>query len=140
VTGAEAKAIGESKQRAEGFIASDAPTSGAKYDRGKNPLELLPTRPLEAIARVLEFGAKKYAPNNWRAGIAYSRVYAAILRHVWAWWRGEDNDPETGLPHLAHAGCEILFVLEYVLSSNDLTTRLDDRAGNDAPAHNSAGV
>ena len=86
---------------------------GVKADAGKLGTHLLPTRPLEAIARVLDFGASKYAPNNWRGGIAYSRVYGAVLRHLWAWWRGEDKDPETGHSHLAHAGCCLLFLLAF---------------------------
>lgn len=109
---------------------SDPFANGQKRDACKLPLALLPTRPLEAVARVLAFGAKKYAANNWRKGIAYSRVYAAVLRHLWAWWRGEDNDQETGLPHLAHAVCELFFLLEYSLRPAD-PGELDDRAGND---------
>jgi hypothetical protein len=104
---------------------------GQKKDAGKLPLELLPTRPLEAVAAVLAFGARKYRANGWRAGIAYSRVYAAVLRHMWAWWRGEDNDRETGLPHLAHAMCELAFLLDYHLRPGG-PGALDDRIDNDA--------
>lgn len=103
-----------------------------KKDAGKLPLELLPTRPLEAVARVLGFGACKYAANGWRAGIAYSRVYAAVLRHCWLWWRGEAIDPDSQEHHLACAACELLFLLEYELSP-DAARRVacDDREGND---------
>jgi hypothetical protein len=104
---------------------------GLKKDAGKLPIELLPTRPIEAVARVLDFGAKKYAPNNWRKGLAFSRVYAAVIRHMWAWWRGEDNDRETGLPHLAHAACELFFLLDYTLRPAG-PGLLDDRSSNDA--------
>lgn len=83
----------------------------------------MPPDPLIQIAKVLDFGAKKYDAYNWAKGIKYSRVYSALLRHVFAWWKGENNDPETGLPHLAHAGCCLLFLLQY-----DLTRRqFDDR-------------
>lgn len=58
-------------------------------------------------------GAEKYGERNWERGIAWSRVFAAALRHLWAWWRGENADPETGLPHLAHAACNLLFLLAY---------------------------
>lgn len=85
-----------------------------KKDAGKVPMELLPTIPLVEIAKVLGFGAKKYAPDGWRQGMDWRRVYGAVLRHMASWEQGEDLDPETGLPHLAHAGCEILFLLEYV--------------------------
>ncbi len=100
---------------------------GAKADSGKLGTHLLPTRPLEEIARVLDFGARKYAPDNWRKGIAYTRVYGAILRHAWAWWRGEQADPETGLHPLAHAACEILFLLDYELGPAPRREAFDDR-------------
>lgn len=90
-------------------------TGGTKADAGKLGAHLLPTRPLDAVARVLDFGAKKYAPDNWRKGIAYTRVYGAVLRHLWAWWRGEQTDADSGQPHLACACCELMFLLEYEL-------------------------
>lgn len=96
---------------------------GAKLDTGKVGLDLLPPEPLIQIARVLDFGAKKYASYNWAKGIKYSRVYSAALRHLFAWWKGEDVDPETGLSHLAHAGCCVLFLLQYELSKRDFDDR-----------------
>lgn len=87
--------------------------SGIKHDDGKVQLSLLPYGPLCDVARVLEFGAQKYAKNNWRGGMAWSRMYDAALRHILAAASGEDADPETGLPHEAHAVCCLLFLLEY---------------------------
>lgn len=86
---------------------------GKKNDQEKVGTHLLPPGPLLEIAKVLDFGAKKYDPWNWAKGIKYTRIYGAILRHLWSWYRGEDNDPETGISHLAHAGCGILFLLQY---------------------------
>jgi hypothetical protein len=86
---------------------------GRKDDKGKLPLHLLPPEMLEAVAEVLDFGASKYAPRNWELGMDWSRPYAALLRHMLAWWGGEDKDPETGLSHLAHAGCCIGFLITY---------------------------
>jgi hypothetical protein len=79
----------------------------------KPRLELLPMVGLEQIAEVLTYGAAKYEANNWRRGARWGRYFAALLRHVFAWWRGEDRDPETGMSHLAHAGCCLLFLMEY---------------------------
>jgi hypothetical protein len=76
-------------------------------------LELLPPMAMESIAEVLSFGAQKYDANNWCRGARWGRYYAALLRHLFAWWRGEEKDPETGLSHLAHAGCCLVFLLEY---------------------------
>jgi hypothetical protein len=73
---------------------------------------LLPTAPIRAIAEVLTFGAKKYDAHNWRGGLEYSRLIGAAYRHLSAYNDGEDKDPETGLSHLAHLGCCVLFLLE----------------------------
>jgi hypothetical protein len=82
---------------------------GRKDDQGKAPWHLLPPDALNEIALVLAFGAKKYGDRNWERGMAWSRPFSALMRHMWAWWRGEDFDHETGMSHLAHAGCCILF-------------------------------
>lgn len=89
------------------------PAIAIKEDIGKNRLDLLPVGPLEDIAEILTFGAKKYADHNWRNGFKWSRLLGACMRHLFAWSRGEKADPETGKSHLAHAGCCILFLLEH---------------------------
>lgn len=88
---------------------------GRKDDAGKEAWHLLPTDAVRSIVKVLTFGAVKYAPRNWEKGMNWSRPYSALHRHVTAWFEGERLDPETGLPHLAHAGCCILFLLAYEL-------------------------
>jgi len=86
---------------------------GKKFDDDKVRMELLPPEAIEGTAKVLTFGAKKYEDRNWEKGIKYSRVFGALMRHMWAWWRGENLDPETGLSHLHHAGCCIMFLQTY---------------------------
>jgi hypothetical protein len=88
-------------------------SQGIKFDDGKLQWDLLPWDGVAEIVKVLQFGAKKYAPHNWEKGIKFSRIFGAVIRHMTAWFLGETNDPETGLNHLAHAGCEILFALTY---------------------------
>ena len=83
-----------------------------KDDSKKTDLSLLPYRPLSEIAEVLEFGERKYDRDNWRKGFKHERLLAALLRHIFAYNEGETNDPETGLCHLAHAGCMLLFLME----------------------------
>lgn len=97
---------------------------GLKYDTGKLPLDLLDVDALSAVADVLAFGAKKYHAENWREGVSYRRVYGAIMRHLFRWWKGEKADEETGLHPLAHAMCELMFLLNYELNNR---TELDDR-------------
>jgi hypothetical protein len=112
---------------AEGHLVSPPmPTVGAKFDEAKLPYELLPDDAIEEVVKVLQFGAKKYAPHNWEKGISLRRVYAAIRRHGVAVMRGEDNDPETGLSHWAHLMCEAMFALTYTLRQ---TPNTDDRKG-----------
>jgi hypothetical protein len=91
------------------------PQQGIKHDKEKNRVDLLPVDALEEIAKVLSFGAKKYGERNWAKGMKWSRVYGALLRHMFAFFLGKDKDEETGLPHLAHAGCCIMFLLSYQL-------------------------
>ena len=87
-------------------------TTGRKYDAGKAQPSLLPSGPILEISKVLAFGAKKYAPENWKKVESGKRRYTdAMLRHILAWMGGEKMDEESGLHHLAHAGCCLLFVL-----------------------------
>jgi hypothetical protein len=83
-----------------------------KHDAGKNLLGCLPPRALMSIGRVLTLGAAKYSRDNWHKVRERSRYYDALLRHLFAWWAGEDKDPESGESHLAHAGCCLMFLLE----------------------------
>jgi hypothetical protein len=99
---------------------------GTKFDDGKVPLDLWSPDALIATAQVLAFGAEKYEPYNWAKGIKYSRVFAALLRHLWAWFRGEQFDSETNLNHLAHAMCCLMFLLHYEMNS-PLYREFDDR-------------
>lgn len=94
---------------------AEKPAGGTKHDDGKVPLALLPFDGLTEVGKVLQFGAKKYAPDNWRGGFTWRRLISATLRHVFAFAKGEDVDPETGISHLAHAICCLLFLLEHQL-------------------------
>lgn len=92
---------------------------GRKDDTGKAPLYRLAivAKALGDVARVLHYGAEKYpSADNWRAveGAA-TRYPSAALRHIMAHLNGEVTDPESGLPHLAHAICSLLFAAELTL-------------------------
>lgn len=77
-----------------------------KNDQDKPDLTMLTWEMVEAVSRVRMFGAKKYARDNFKiTGFKYTRSLAAVLRHVFAILQGEWNDPESGLPHAAHAIC-----------------------------------
>ena len=99
------------------------PAKALKFDTDKLPLNLLSTEAMNQTAAVLKFGAQKYAEHNWRAGFIWSRPLAAAMRHLTAFNDGEDKDPESGLSHLAHAACCIMFLLEFEKTH----PHLDDR-------------
>ena len=103
----------------------DLAKEGAKYDQGKTRIELFPGDVLFAISDILTFGAQKYADRNWEKGMAWSRCFGALMRHLWAWWQGKgptnvnfalgEFDPETMRSHLWHAGCMLTFLIAYEL-------------------------
>lgn len=85
---------------------------GQKHDAHKPRHSLLPVGSVASIIDVLEFGARKYGADNWQSvPDARTRYYDAAMRHLGAWWGGERLDAESGLPHLAHAACCILFLM-----------------------------
>lgn len=100
-------------------IAPAAPGTGAaladqgasRLNAGKPPLHLLPPDALVMVARVLEFGAEKYAARNWERGeLSWADCCRAILAHTWRVLGGQWLDPESGCPHVAHIACNALFV------------------------------
>lgn len=101
--------------------------SGIKHDQEKPDYSLLSSWSLDEVAQVMTYGKRKYDSHNWRKGLNNSRLFSAAMRHLWAWNRGEDFDPETGFSHLAHAGCCVLMILENV----KLRPKLDDRWKNE---------
>jgi hypothetical protein len=102
--------------------------AGRKDDSGKAPHHLIAPEIQDALAQVLDFGARKYEPRNWEKGMAWSRPFSALMRHMWAWWRGEDRDGETGMSHLHHAACCLMFLVAYEAR----------RAGDDDRPHTAA--
>jgi hypothetical protein len=99
-------------------------TAGRKDDQEKPDMDLLSPYALEKIAQVMTFGKKKYGANNWRGGIVYSRLLAAVLRHINSYRKGETFDPETGFSHLSHASCGLMMLLEFEETRPDLDDRV----------------
>ena len=102
----------------------DSESVGKHYDTGKPPLALLSTVALEDTAKVLAFGVEKYTAHNWRKGIGWTSIMSSALRHLFAFNNGEDLDEESGISHLAHAMCDIMFLLEYTYTEDSV---FDDR-------------
>lgn len=94
-------------------VSSTGGEKGVKPER----YDLIPVEALAKVAQLYGFGAKKYAEHNWRRGYEWSKSYAAMQRHLNEFWSGVENDPETGLPHLAavvfHALALMTFMEEH---------------------------
>lgn len=114
------------QQDIQAFRAKEAAeklATGLKYDADKPRMDLLDPEFLEGVAQVLTFGANKYSANNWRSGIAYSRLIAAAYRHLGAINKGQDLDPETHLQHAYHAACCMMFLSYMIKHRKDLDDR-----------------
>lgn len=96
-----------------GDVNSTERGSGARYNDGKPDYSLIPLHTLADEARVWMAGARKYSAWNWTKGMKWSVPLACALRHLAAFQRGEDLDPETGLPHIAHAMCNLRMLTLY---------------------------
>ena len=87
-------------------------TVALKFDKDKLPIYLVEPVLIDEVAKVLKVGAEKYGEENWKeGGISQQRYYSAAMRHMLAYRDGEFCDPESGLMHLSHAACNLMFML-----------------------------
>lgn len=103
-------------------------TEALRYNVGKLDWSLIPMEALEDVVKALEFGKQKYSANNWRkgAGLSWLETCNSLRRHLYAWLRGEELDPESGISHLGHIGCNVIFLLYFAKNKTKMTR--DDRA------------
>jgi len=89
------------------------PTAG-RFTQGKIRYDLIAPYSLEQLAKVYTYGTIKYNDDNWWKGLKWkAEVFGCITRHIWKWMRGEKNDDESGLHHLAHAAWNCFALMEY---------------------------
>lgn len=84
-----------------------------RYNAGKTRWSLFPFDAAAEIVKVLMFGAKKYAVGNWQKGTDWTETYDSTIRHLVDWRCGKDYDEDSKCLVLAHAGCNILFLIWY---------------------------
>lgn len=94
-------------------VNADSVGDRLRKDFNKRRWDLFPFDAAEEVVKVLEFGATKYEPRGWEAGMDWHRCYNSMLRHLFAWFAGEDLDKETGISHMSHAACNALFLVAY---------------------------
>lgn len=113
------------------------PAGALRFDTGKAQLELISPVAMIGLARILTFGAKKYAPNNWRKGMSWSRCLGSLKRHLAEFEMGQDIDFDkdcegcqnktclnhTGLPHIDQVLCNAMFLSEYFRTHKELDDR-----------------
>ena len=110
--------------------------SGAQKGSKLARYDMIPADALRILAEHYGKGAEKYPPfdsgdglgvlDNYRRGYHWSLSFAAMMRHAWAFWGGEDTDAETGSPHLAAVAWHTLTLLHWS-QNEDLTQKYDDR-------------
>jgi hypothetical protein len=94
-----------------------------RYNQGKPQWSLIDFDSLEGLVHVLEYGARKYSKDNWKKGMPVTQVSESLMRHLFAFLRGDDIDPESGCRHISHVMCNAMF-LEYILREKP---HFDDR-------------
>lgn len=87
--------------------------SGVKYDQAKARFDLVPPEPLEKLAELFALGAAKYGERNWEEGMKWGRIFSALMRHAWAFWRKEKYDQVDGQHHLIAVMWNALVLYEY---------------------------
>lgn len=135
----------------EGLLTVDAtdeiritdPDTGAQKGSKPERHDLIPIGALKALALVYGVGAQKYDDHNWRAGYRWSLSYAALQRHLTAFWNGEDIDPESGLPHMAHAAWHCFTLITFMHEhpeKDDRYDRTEPDSHSESPARHGDGA
>jgi hypothetical protein len=118
------QALGALRQRGEVRV-TDPDTGGQKGMKACQVGALDPVA-LEQVGLVAGYGTHKYDRYNFLKGYAWSLSVDALFRHLVSFLMGEDLDPESGLPHTAHAAWHAMALTSFLV--RDIGK--DDRAPN----------
>lgn len=106
-------------------------TGGQKASNDER-YDLIPAEPLRLLAKLYGRGSKKYEARNWERGYDFGLSFAALNRHLWQWWSGEDLDPETGVPHTVAVMWHAAALTEFMTTHPEYDTRPKKKAVTDA--------
>jgi hypothetical protein len=105
-------------------------STGGQKAGNDDRYDLIPAEPLRLLAHHFGVGARKYQDRNWEAGYEWSKSFAALNRHLWQFWAGEDIDEETGSPHMVAVAWHAFAFLQFMIDHPEL----DDRPGKSKSA------
>lgn len=99
------------------------PVTGGMKAKKDEAYAYIPWQQMNPVARVYEMGAKKYSPWNWTKGYDWSLSGSSAVRHLTSFISGEDLDPESGEPHLAHVVFHCLTLIYFMEHHKNLDDR-----------------
>jgi len=99
----------------------------------KAPMSTVPANVMAELGVAMLEGAAKYGRHNYRtAGVRASVYYDGVMRHLMAWWEGEDIDPDSGISHVTKAIASLTVLRDAMMQQ----MWDDDRAPSSAPFYN----
>lgn len=119
----------------------------------KAPMSTVSAAVLAEVGVAMLEGAAKYGRHNYRAvGVQSSVYYDATMRHLMAWWEGEDIDPDSGMSHITKAITSLVVLRDAMIQGmltddraprsaefygrlNDLAGKILDRHADKSPKH-----
>ncbi len=110
---------------ADAEVRTTSATGGQKGTKQAR-FDLIPAGPLWELAELYGAGAKKYSDHNWRKGYEWSKSFAALMRHAWLFWNGQNNDVETGRHHMASVVFHAFALIEYGRTHPEFDDRCND--------------
>lgn len=124
--------MNDKKKHPERFVAEEkimteevriTSSTGAQKGSKLARYDLIPALPLKMLAELYGKGSEKYAERNWEGGYDWSLSFAAMQRHSWQFWNGEDFDPEMMLPHLASVAWHAFALMEFMITHPEFDNR-----------------
>ena len=110
----------------EKYAPNNSEKKADRFNDGKPRWSLVDFDSLEPMVKVLEYGCKKYDANNWKKGLKTTEIIESMMRHMQAYLRGEDIDPESKLPHTGHIMCNAMFLSYMNKYMPDFDSRFKD--------------